>query len=108
MFDALDFLAQLTQHISPKRLQLIRRYGLYASRTKGRWEEMPRVAERAPDGWKTSHSTVSGADDTGYEPLSESEEDVDARKRAWVQRFAKRYRKPEGLDFSRRSTRSIR
>jgi len=110
MFDALDFLAQLTQHIPPKRLQLIRRYGLYASRTKGRWGEMQWVAERAPDGWKTSHSTVSGADDTGYEPLSESEQevDIDARKRAWVQRFAKRYRKPEGLDFSRRSTRSIR
>jgi hypothetical protein len=36
MFDALDFLAELTQHIPPKRLQLIRRYGLYASRTKGR------------------------------------------------------------------------
>jgi hypothetical protein len=35
MFDALDFLAELTQHIPPKRLQLIRRYGLYASRTKG-------------------------------------------------------------------------
>ena len=43
MFDALDFLADFTQHIPPRRLQLIRRYGLYASRTKGRWEEMPCV-----------------------------------------------------------------
>jgi hypothetical protein len=33
MFDALDFIAELTQHIPPKRIQLIRRYGLYASRT---------------------------------------------------------------------------
>jgi hypothetical protein len=41
LFDALDFLAELTQHIPPKGLQLIRRYGLYASRTKGRWEAMP-------------------------------------------------------------------
>ena len=30
-------------------------YGLYASRTRGRWEEMPRVAERAPEGWKAAH-----------------------------------------------------
>jgi len=55
LFDALDFLAELTQHIPPRRLQLIRRYGLYASRTKGRWEQMAWVAERAPDEWKAAH-----------------------------------------------------
>ncbi len=36
MFDALDFLAELTQHIPPKGVQLIRCYGLYSSRIKGR------------------------------------------------------------------------
>ena len=40
MFEPVDFLAELTQHIPPKGLQLIRRYGLYASRTKGRWYEL--------------------------------------------------------------------
>src|SRR6056297_303259 len=55
MLDALDFLAELTQHIPPKGLQLIRRYGLYASRTKGRWHEMRWVTERAPEGWRAAH-----------------------------------------------------
>jgi len=74
MFDALEFLAELTQHIPPKRLRLIRRYGLYASRTKRRWHEMPWVAERAPERWRASHWTVFGPDDAGYEPLSQSVE----------------------------------
>lgn len=30
----------LTQHIPLKRCQYTRRYGLYASRTKGKWPEM--------------------------------------------------------------------
>ena len=93
-FEALDFLADLTQHIPPK----------------GRWEQMPWVAERAPDGWKAAHERDPVAVDPGYEPLSDGDEevDIDASKRAWVQRFAKRYRKPEGPGFSRRSTGLIR
>jgi len=54
LFDALEFLAELTQHIPPRRVQLIRRYGLYSSRTKGRWSQMPHVAARAPEGWRES------------------------------------------------------
>ena len=93
MFDALDFLAELTQHIPPKRLQLIRRYGLYASRTKGRWDRMPYVAERAPAAWKASHPTaVPDPDRPEFQPLGDGEEvSVDARKRAWARLLAKVY-----------------
>ena len=38
VFDALDFIALITCHIPPKHKQLIRRYGVYASRSKGKWE----------------------------------------------------------------------
>ena len=93
MFDALDFLAELTRHIPPKRLQLIRGYGLYASRTKGRWEDMPWVTERAPEGWNASHQLDGVADDLGYDPLSDGDEEVtvDARKRVWARLLAKVY-----------------
>jgi hypothetical protein len=93
MFEELDFLAELTQHIPPKLLQLIRRYGLYASRTKGRWDRMPWVAERAPDSRKATHQNSAAADDLGYHLLSSGEEevDIDARKRAWARLLAKVY-----------------
>jgi len=93
LFDAFDFLAELTQHIPPKGLQLIRRYGLYASRTKGRWQDMPWVAERAPDGWKATHRNSAGNDHMGFDSLSDGDEEitVDARQRAWARLLAKVY-----------------
>ena len=36
VFKAVDFIAELTQHIPPKHKHLIRYYGLYSSRTKGK------------------------------------------------------------------------
>ena len=93
LFDALDFVAELTQHIPPRRVQLIRRYGLYSSRIKGRWTRMPHVAARAPEGWRASHlPEVSDDDDPGFEPLGDGEEvTVNAGKRAWARLLAKAY-----------------
>jgi len=95
MFEVLDFIAELTQHIPPKGVQLIRRYGLYSSRIKGRWSEIAYVVERAPNGWKASHELA--ADDPrelSFEPLAESETvEVDAacRKQAWARLLEKVY-----------------
>ena len=36
VFKAIDFIAELTRHIPPKHKHLIRYYGLYSSRTKGK------------------------------------------------------------------------
>jgi hypothetical protein len=51
-FALMRFLLELTQHIPPKGCQYIRRYGLYASRTKGKWPDKPQVARLAPAGCK--------------------------------------------------------
>ncbi len=88
LFDALDFLAELTQHLPPKGVRLIRRYGLYASRTKGRWTTMPYVAELAPAGWRKSHP------DSGRNTSSENtyeEVELSERKQAWAQLIARVY-----------------
>ena len=92
MFEGLDFLAELTQHIPPKRIQLIRRYGLYSSRTKSCWNRMPHVAARAPEAWRASHRSPAPETNRGFEPLDDGEEvTVDERKRAWARMLAKVY-----------------
>ena len=58
-FPVILFLLELTQHIPPRGLQYIRRYGLYASRTKGKWPDMPYITRLAPTGWKAEHLQVS-------------------------------------------------
>jgi hypothetical protein len=97
MFKACDFLAELTQHIPPKGVQLIRRYGLYSSRIKGAWESMPHVAERAPTGWKMQHNSQMGTSNPeDFEPFANtdfSEDSPDARayKKAWARLLSKVY-----------------
>ena len=56
LFSAADFIALLTQHIPPKGLQYLRRYGLYSSRGRGTWTRKPYVAAHAPEGWKQKHA----------------------------------------------------
>ena len=102
LFDPLDFLAELTQHIPPARVQLIRRYGLYSSRIKGHWTRMPYVLQRAPSGW-TSHNddaaaTASNRAESGVGsptrevPATETDApDARARRRAWARLRARVY-----------------
>ena len=37
LFTVLDFICNVTQHVPPKAARYIRRYGLYSSRTRGKW-----------------------------------------------------------------------
>ena len=57
LFKASDFIAELTQHIPPKHKHLIRYYGLYSSRTKGKTTK---------DGSLVKH---------GYRPIPEKKPD---------------------------------
>ena len=52
VFTVQDFIASVTQHLPRKGLQYIRRYGLYSSRSKGKWVDKPYVVRLAPTAWK--------------------------------------------------------
>ncbi len=89
MFDGPDFLAELTQHIPPKSVQYIRRYGLYASRTRGKWTEHPEIIKHAPSGWKASQQEISGNEKT----IDEEESEVIERtsRKVWARLLTKVY-----------------
>ena len=58
-FSVIRFLLELTQHIPPRGSQYIRRYGLYASRTKGKWLDVPHIVRIAPAGWRAQRLQAS-------------------------------------------------
>ena len=93
VFDAEDFIAELTQHIPLPRMRLIRYYGLYSSRSKEKWDEMEHVAKHAPEGWKEIHQIQV----TEEEPGTKTEDEVvDAipdknSQKAWARLIAKIY-----------------
>ena len=86
LFSAPDFIAELTQHIPPRGLQYIRRYGLYSSRGRGVWDRKPYLLALAPQGWK--HTPV---EPPPQEKSSQSEVYPSERRSAWARLIAKVY-----------------
>jgi len=78
VFNVLDFIALVTAHIPPKNKQYIRRYGLYASRTRGIWERFKHLTKLAPAGFKEKHNLEQ--DKETDNPVSETQESSASRK----------------------------
>jgi hypothetical protein len=36
---------------------LVRRYGIYSSRVRSKWTELPKITRFAPEGWAKAHET---------------------------------------------------
>jgi len=58
-FPATDFLVELLQHLPDAGTRLIRRYGLYSSRSRGTWTRTPHLVPLAPEGWKKQQQKQS-------------------------------------------------
>ena len=87
-FSVTRFLLELTQHIPPHGLQYIRRYGLYASRTKGKWPDMPHVIRLAPAGWKAECLQASDPVQSYYEESAVSDQES---RSTWARLIAQIY-----------------
>ena len=90
VFDALDFIAKVTAHIPPRGKQYIRRYGLYSSRTRGKWPEMKHVVRLAPAGWREKRLDSSDIEEVPPE-IIECSVSEKQRKSAWARLIKKVY-----------------
>ena len=91
LFDAVDFIALLTQHIAPKGAQYLRRYRLYSSRSRGKWTDKQYVAALAPEGWKQKH--IDSQDSYAAKENNDPDPSVCSaeRRAAWARLIAKVY-----------------
>ena len=91
LFDVTDFIALLTQHLPPRRVQYIRRYGLYSSRSRGKWIDKPYLVRLAPDGWKEKHLDISEAENIQAEDEPDRCVSSAESRASWARLIAKIY-----------------
>jgi hypothetical protein len=85
LFSPTDFIAELTQHVPPRGVQYIRRYGLYSSRGRGVWKTKPYLVPLAPEGGSQI--------DTGLPASPQPQPSIPTAdsKSAWARLIAKIY-----------------
>ena len=85
-----DFIALVTSHIPPKHKQLIRRYGLYSSRSRGKWEEQEHIVRLAPVGWKEKKELEAVSEEVSLEN-TESSAITKKQRSTWARLIKKVY-----------------
>ena len=58
-FKGFEFVDQLVAHLPPRRVQLVRRYGVYAGKVRKQWQERPNIYSLAPESWQKGHPRES-------------------------------------------------
>jgi len=90
VWEANDFIADLTLHIPCNNLHLIRYYGLYSSRSRGKWKDLPHILRLSPLGWLKKQEVLS----IEYEEKQDLPEPVQNKcsRKAWARLIAKVYK----------------
>ena len=90
VWEANDFIADLTLHIPCNNLHLIRYYGLYSSRSRGKWKDLPHILRLSPLGWLKKQEDLS----IEYEEQQDLPEPVHNKcsRKAWARLIAKVYK----------------
>ena len=71
VFDLILFLGFVAQHIPVPKVRLIRYFGLYSSKSRGKWNDWEHVIKHAPEGWKEQNGMENQEDDDEPEESSD-------------------------------------
>lgn len=92
-FKGFEFVDQLVAHLPPRRVQLVRRYGVYAGKVRKQWQERPGIYRLAPESWQKDHPNKAPTLAATTPEAASSTEAPDAwaklRKQSWA-RFLQR------------------
>ena len=85
----------MVAHLPPRRVQLVRRYGVYAGKVRKQWQERPSIYRLAPDGWQKGHPNKSSIAQTTPQESEENVQVPDAwsklRRQSWARLLQKVY-----------------
>ncbi len=94
-FKGFEFIDQLVAHLPPRRVQLVRRYGVYAGKVRKQWQKRPGIYRLAPESWQKEHpNKVPTVDDTSSEATASTEAPdtwSKLRKQSWARLLQKVY-----------------
>jgi len=77
-FRVFEFVDQLVAPLPPRRVQLVRRYGVYARKVRNQWQQHPCIYRLAPEAWKQTHPIQSKTSQETPPVAVESTETPDA------------------------------
>jgi hypothetical protein len=94
-FKGFEFVDQLVAHLPPRRVQLVRRYGVYAGKVRKQWQERPSINRLAPEGWQKRHPDKSLIVQKSPQESEETDQAPDAwsklRRQSWARLLQKVY-----------------
>ena len=94
-FKGFEFVDQLVAHLPPRRVQLLRRYGVYAGKVRKQWQERPNIYSLAPESWQKGHPRESKIVPAIPQEKPETVQVSDAwsklRKQSWARLLQKVY-----------------
>ncbi|MDY6970681.1 MAG: transposase [Spirochaetota bacterium] len=93
LYDPIEFIALAAQHIPVLRVRLIRYFGFYSSKSRGKWQEWDHVKKHAPLGWREQNGLEKELEDNDELDDTCDVDDVSHKKSkaSWARLIVKIY-----------------